>query len=125
MEKIDLVHLLLQLIEPQQSRSLQFNDLLALVALVDLLGILNVMQPQASQGTGSRPLQEALQAVLQGQATKTGTGDLLGLLTKNPSALKNLFSLLNKEEQELEIKGEDGAGKTAGDESLKIKNKRA
>lgn len=127
MEKNDLVQVLLQLVEPQQVQSLQFTELLGLLALVDLLGILNMVQPQAGEarsGSG-RPLQDALQAVLQ-QKGKGGAGDLVGMLTKNPAVMKGLLGMLAsmKEEPEAGPREEAGEDKAAADERLRLKNKR-
>lgn len=80
---------------------MSLNELAGLLALIDLLGILSLMQGSVSaQGKGRSMLQEALNAVLstqEGQATGLGPSDLaaaLGSLGKNPALINTLFNLL-------------------------------
>lgn len=102
MEKNDLVEVLMQLIEPQQ-QTLSFNEVAGLVALVDLLGILNLLNSNiAAPARSSNAIQEALTAVL-GQG---GTGsiktpaDLMGILGKNPALVASLMNLLMSSSKE-------------------------
>ncbi|NLW07245.1 MAG: hypothetical protein GX039_04600 [Clostridia bacterium] len=95
----DLVGVLLKLIEPHQQQSLSFNEVAGLVALVDLLGILNLMNSGAAlSGLSSEanPIQEALNSVLNqgGKGNIKTPADLMGLLGKNPALVASLMNLL-------------------------------
>ncbi|MDN5344122.1 MAG: hypothetical protein PWQ18_233 [Clostridia bacterium] len=99
MEKTDLVEVLLQLLGPQQQQTLSFNELAGLLGLVDLLGILNLLQGNVSvpvkAGAGNA-IQEALNAVLGqgGGGNAKPPAELAGLLGKNPALLSSLMNLL-------------------------------
>jgi len=96
-EKTDLVEVLLQLMGPHQQQALSFYEVAGLVGLVDLLGILNLLNGNiAIPVQGSNPIQEALTAVL-GQGEKgniKSPADLMALLGKNPALVASLMNLL-------------------------------
>ncbi|MDK2820484.1 MAG: hypothetical protein PWP31_449 [Clostridia bacterium] len=107
MDKNNLVDLLSQLIGSNQQENLKFNELAGLLGLVDLLGILNLLNGNSisiPQNTSS--LQQALNSVLsQGQQSEgsgnlKSLGDIAGFVSKNPAlltSLMNLFMNANKE----------------------------
>lgn len=82
-------------------QNISLNELAGLLALIDLLGIISLMQGSISaQGRARSTLQEALNAVLstqEGQGAGLGPSDLaaaLGSLGKNPALINTLFNLL-------------------------------
>ncbi|WP_258360828.1 hypothetical protein [Moorella sulfitireducens (nom. illeg.)] len=117
MEKINFLEMALQLLTPQQQHSLSFNELAGLLALVDLLGILNLLQDNvavpARAGTGNA-VQEALNAVLgQGSGGSVKPpADLISLLGKNPALLTTLMNMLMSARESKGAK-EKEAGETA------------
>ncbi|MGB9662327.1 MAG: hypothetical protein ACPL5F_09995 [Moorellaceae bacterium] len=80
---------------------MSLNELAGLLALIDLLGILNLWQGNIpAQGKARSTLQEALNAVLsaqEGPGGSLGPSDLaaaLGGLGKNPALINSLLHLL-------------------------------
>lgn len=80
---------------------MSLNELAGLLALIDLLGILNLWQGNIpAQGKARSTLQEALNAVLsaqEGPGGGLGPSDLaaaLGGLGKNPALINSLLHLL-------------------------------
>lgn len=96
MAKTDLVETLLQLMGPDKQPQ-NFNELAGLVALVDLLGILNLLNSNISMPAQSgNVVQDALAAVLGqgGSGSLKSPGDLISLLGKNPALVASLMNLL-------------------------------
>ncbi|WP_338824593.1 hypothetical protein MHOCP_01930 [Moorella humiferrea] len=113
-EKKDAFGGILQLLDPQQ-QNLKFNELAALLGLLDLWAILNLLQgnvPLATRTDASNIVQEALSAVLgqSGGGSVKPTPDLMGVLTKNPALLTGLMNLLMgaKEPKVIKDKNEGG-----------------
>ncbi|SMB91370.1 hypothetical protein SAMN00808754_0429 [Thermanaeromonas toyohensis ToBE] len=89
---------MLQLINPKELQNLSVQELAGLLGLIDLLGILILLQGgSAAQSKGNQILQQALKAVLQGsegKETSFNPAELAGTLGKNSALFNTLLNLL-------------------------------
>lgn len=130
-EKTDAFDGILRLLDLQQQK-LKFNELAALLGLLDLWAILNLLQgnvPLATRTDAGNIVQEALSAVLgQGGGNVKPSPDLMGVLTKNPALLTGLMNLLMGAKESKGIKdkneGEEASSEREHSHPQSIRNNR-
>lgn len=128
-EAHDVIAGLMTLLE--QYPKLSADNLMAVLSLFTLLSIVNMIKPVSIQLPSSSTSQsvsldntimDTISSLLQSKGQGgLNTGDLAGLLAKNPNAIMTLMNILsNLKEQKSATKSEESGKRVAHDEALSV-----